>query len=139
MTESTLSGMSEWAACHCCGLHYLAANMVSFEYHPDDALCVACVSWLYDRSRPIVRRLNPIWRLPVRIRAWRTPSSVGTSTNHRPPELGALCSASGLTGAPQVGAQRYETDSHVNLPPLIAQRAGRRQVTSCPATPPKAG
>lgn len=42
--------------------------MVRFYRHPGDAVCVTCVAWLHNRSRPIVRRLNPILHLPARIR-----------------------------------------------------------------------
>ena len=122
MTESALPATSQWAPCHCCGLHYLAANMVRFECHPADALCVACVSWLYDNSRPIVRRLYPLWRLPVRIRAWRENRSVVTNTNREAPEPLASCPTFALTGRPQADAQPDGTDSRVNFPPLIAQQ-----------------
>jgi hypothetical protein len=98
--------------------------MVRFEYHPADALCVACVSWLYDRSRPIVRRLYPFWRLPVRIRAWRANGSVVTETNREAPEPPASCRVFALTGRPHVGAEPDGTDSRVNFPPLLAQQPG---------------
>ncbi len=61
-----------WACCYCCGHSYLATNMVRFHRHPGDALCVSCVAWLHDCSRPIVRKLYPIWRLPAFVRAWMT-------------------------------------------------------------------
>jgi hypothetical protein len=60
--------------------------MVRLHNHPDEALCVGCVAWLYDRSRPIARKLYPIWHLPARIRAWSTPSRETTNANgHAPP------------------------------------------------------
>jgi len=124
LTENALPATSHWSPCHCCGLHFLAANMVRFEYHPEDALCVACVSWLYDRSRPIVRRLYPLWRLPVRIRAWRANGSVATNTNCEAREPLASGPAFALTGRLQAGAQPDGTDSRVSLPPLIAQQRG---------------
>ena len=83
LAEDAPNGVSEWAPCHCCGLYYMAANMVHLEYHPDDAICVGCVAWLYDCRRPIVRRLYPIWRLPARIRAWITPNPAVASTASR--------------------------------------------------------
>ncbi len=46
-------------------------NVVRFYDHPDDALCVICVEWLHGRSRPIVRRLYPMWQVPARIRVRR--------------------------------------------------------------------
>ncbi len=75
MTENALSGGRDWVPCHCCGRHYLAVNMVRFHSHPDDAVCVGCVAWLSNRSRPIVRKLHPISQLSARIRAWRTPGA----------------------------------------------------------------
>jgi len=60
----------DWSSCYCCGRSYLATNMVRFECHPGDALCVGCVAWLHDCSRPIIRKLYPIWRLPTFVRAW---------------------------------------------------------------------
>ena len=72
VTEHVLPGGGDWAPCHCCGRSYPATNMVRFQYHPDDALCVSCVAWLYDRSRPIARKLYPIWPWLARIRARMT-------------------------------------------------------------------
>lgn len=46
-------------------------NVVRFYDHPGDALCVICVEWLHSRSRPIVRRLYPIWQVPALIRVRR--------------------------------------------------------------------
>lgn len=65
-----LPGVGEWASCYCCGRSYPATNMVRFHRHPDDALCVGCVAWLHDCSRPIIRKLRPIWHLPEFVRAW---------------------------------------------------------------------
>jgi hypothetical protein len=67
-----LVGVGEWASCYCCGRSYLAAHMVHFHRHPDEALCVRCVDWLHDCSRPIIRRLRPIWQLPAFARTWLT-------------------------------------------------------------------
>jgi hypothetical protein len=67
--------VGEWGACYCCGRSYLTTNMVRFHRHPDDALCVGCVSWLHDCSRPIIRKLYPIWQLPAFVRAWLPQSS----------------------------------------------------------------
>ena len=72
LTEKRLPGAGDWVRCYCCGRSYLADHMVRFHDHPDDALCVGCVAWLHDRSRPVVRRLYPIWQLPALIRARRT-------------------------------------------------------------------
>jgi hypothetical protein len=73
VTDNESLGGGEWAPCHCCGRSYLTANMVRFQRHPDDAVCINCVSWLHDRSRPIVRKLYPTWQLPARLRALMTP------------------------------------------------------------------
>jgi hypothetical protein len=62
--------VGEWDSCYCCGRSYPAINMVRFHRHPGDALCVGCVTWLHGRSRPIIRRLYPIWQLPAFVRAW---------------------------------------------------------------------
>jgi uncharacterized paraquat-inducible protein A len=61
---------SHWVACHCCGKSFPAENLVNFADHPEDGICVVCVEWLHDRSRPIARRLNPIWQLHPRVRTW---------------------------------------------------------------------
>lgn len=68
-------GAGEWLACHCCGRSYAVENLVRFHDHPDDAVCVRCVAWLYSCSRPIVRKADPILRIPARIRAWLTRTS----------------------------------------------------------------
>jgi hypothetical protein len=67
--KQALADGSEWLSCHCCGKVFPAGNMVRFHDYSDDAVCVHCVEWLHVRSRPIVRRLYPIWQLPTRIRA----------------------------------------------------------------------
>lgn len=68
MTDKALS-TCEWLPCHCCGKSFPAENVVRFHDHPDDALCVMCVEWLYGRSRPIARRLWPMWQAPARMRS----------------------------------------------------------------------
>ena len=75
LTDYAPVGASKWIACHCCGRLFPAENVLRFRDHPDDALCVCCVEWLHVRSRPIVRRLYPIWQLPARLRARTTPRS----------------------------------------------------------------
>jgi hypothetical protein len=67
-----LPGVGERAGCYCCGRSYPVANMVRFHHHPEDALCVGCVPWLRDSSRPIIRKLQPSWQLPAFVRAWIT-------------------------------------------------------------------
>jgi hypothetical protein len=61
---------SHWLACHCCGKSFPAENLVNFLDHPEDVICVGCVEWLRDRSKPIARRLNPLWQVHPRIRSW---------------------------------------------------------------------
>jgi hypothetical protein len=68
LAANTSAAGSEWVACRCCGKLFPAANVVRFRYHLDDAVCVCCVEWLHARSRPIVRRLYPIWQLPARLK-----------------------------------------------------------------------
>jgi hypothetical protein len=68
----SLFDVGEWACCYCCGRSYPTTNMLRFRRHPSDALCVGCVAWLHDCSRPIIRRLYPIWQLPAFVRAWMT-------------------------------------------------------------------
>jgi hypothetical protein len=101
MTENALSGARDWIPCHCCGRHYLVTNMVRFEHHPDDAVCIGCVAWLHNRSRPIIRKLHPIWQLSARIRAWRTASSIATNARRGLPQPPALWRVRALTGALQ--------------------------------------
>ena len=72
LTDYPPPGAGEWVACHRCGRLFPAENVVRFCDHPGDALCVSCVEWLHARSRPIVRRLYPIWQLPAYIRARMT-------------------------------------------------------------------
>jgi hypothetical protein len=88
----------EWASCYCCGRFYLASNMVRFDCHPGDTLCVGCVAWLHDRSRTIIRKLYPIWRWPAFVRAWLSASlpaagtaggqNAGSSPQLSPPQAG---------------------------------------------------
>jgi hypothetical protein len=106
MTDNALARIGDWAPCYCCGRSHLAANMVRFMHHPDDALCVACVAWLYDVSRPIVRKLYPLWQLPVRIRAWRAPSPAPMTTNGRPPAPTPLCPQTEPTEATYEASRR---------------------------------
>jgi hypothetical protein len=61
---------SHWLACRCCGKSFPAENLVQFRDHPEDVICVTCVYWLHGRSKPIARRLYPVWQLPVRVRTW---------------------------------------------------------------------
>jgi hypothetical protein len=70
VTDEALSA-GAWLACHCCGKHFPAQNVIRFHDHPDDGLCLGCLEWLHNRGRHLARRLNPIWpgwQLPVRIR-----------------------------------------------------------------------
>ena len=128
MTESALTGASDWASCHCCGKYYLAINMVRFEHHPDDALCVTCVAWLYDRSKPIFRKLYPIWELPARIRARRTSGAGVTHANGQAPEGSALCQVSTSAGHRRPrGSQRRPVSYRLPAAAHI-QQAGRRRV-----------
>jgi hypothetical protein len=57
---------------------YLATDMLRFHRHPDDALCVGCVAWLHDRSRPTVRKLHPTWQSLAFVRA-RLTAALPTS------------------------------------------------------------
>jgi hypothetical protein len=59
---------SACADCHCCGRSFPVENMVAFHHNPGDHVCVTCIDWLDARSRPIARRLWPIWQLPARLR-----------------------------------------------------------------------
>lgn len=75
MTENAPPGVSDWLACRCCNRSYEALNMVRFEHRPWHAICTTCAESLYTRSRPIHRRLHPIWPLAARIRARLSPAS----------------------------------------------------------------
>jgi hypothetical protein len=75
MTENTPLDISHWLACRCCNRSYEALNMVRFDHRPGDAICTTCAEALYSRSRPIHRRLHPIWPLATRIRARLTPAA----------------------------------------------------------------
>jgi hypothetical protein len=107
---AALPDVGEWAPCYCCGRSYLAANMVRFYRHPDDAVCVDCAAWLHDRSRPIIRQLYPIWRLPAFVRARLTADlpaaahaaggkKAGSGPQLSPPQagLGPACQAGRLS------------------------------------------
>jgi hypothetical protein len=80
----TSAGVGEWFPCHCCGRSYEARNMVRFDRHPEHGICVGCAEWLYNRSRPIVRRLHPIWQLPARVRARIMPRQLSDSAKDAP-------------------------------------------------------
>lgn len=69
MTKTTPPDVSDWLACRCCNRSYPALNMIRFECSPGDAICVTCAESLYSQSRPIHRRLHPVWPLVTRIRA----------------------------------------------------------------------
>jgi hypothetical protein len=75
MTENAPPDASDWLACRCCSRSYQAYNMVRFDRRPGDAICTTCAESLYTRSRPIHRRLHPIWPLTARIRARLTPAA----------------------------------------------------------------
>ena len=63
-----------WVECYCCGLSFEAPNMVSFDRHPEEGLCVGCTGLLWSRSRHIVRRMYPpLGQLPARARACIAP------------------------------------------------------------------
>jgi hypothetical protein len=72
VTESAAPSAGDWAPCRCCGRSYLTTTMVRFQRDPDEALCIGCVSWLHECSRPIARRLYPSWQLPACVRRWIT-------------------------------------------------------------------
>lgn len=76
LTPNAPPGASDWIPCRCCGRSFPADNLVRFYDHPDDGLCVRCVEWLHARSRPIARRLYPMWQLPARVRGRIPPGRV---------------------------------------------------------------
>jgi hypothetical protein len=102
-SPGVVPGVGEWASCYCCGRFYPVTRMVRFYRHPDDALCVHCVAWLHDCSRPIIRGLRPIWQLPAFIRAWLTAAlpaadsaaggeQAGNGSQLSPPQAGQTVS-----------------------------------------------
>ena len=58
----------EQVTCYCCGSPIEADNIVRFDRHPQDGVCIGCAAWLHDRSLPIVHRIHPPfwWRLSPR-------------------------------------------------------------------------
>jgi hypothetical protein len=69
MTDNT-PGACDWIPCHCCGKTFPDENVVSLQSHPGDAICIDCAAWIYNQSRPIARRLSPVWQLPPRVRTF---------------------------------------------------------------------
>jgi hypothetical protein len=69
VTKTAPPDVSDWLACRCCNRSYQTLDMIRFDYRPGDAICVTCAESLYSQSRPIRRRLHPIWPLAARIRA----------------------------------------------------------------------
>lgn len=84
MTDTRDGDAREWAPCHCCGKSFPAANVVRFDKHPDDALCVGCAQWLNDRARPIARRNSPLWPRPARIYLRRGRGTTGSDSTASP-------------------------------------------------------
>jgi hypothetical protein len=74
ITDNAPPDISDWLPCHCCNRSYESVNMIRFDYHDGDAVCVKCAEWLYNKSRAIHRRLHPFWPLGARIRARLTPA-----------------------------------------------------------------
>jgi hypothetical protein len=70
LTAATADADDQWLACYCCGLSFVGSNMVAFRCHPEDRVCVGCAAWLSSRSRPIARRIYPLWRMPTYFREW---------------------------------------------------------------------
>ncbi len=79
MTDDTTGSTGEWIRCYCCARSFPVQNVVRFCDHPDDAVCVRCTEWLHAGSRPIARRLHPLWQLASRIRARKTTMSSTSS------------------------------------------------------------
>jgi hypothetical protein len=77
------NGDAQWLACYCCGLSFVGSNMVAFHCHPDDRICVSCAAWLSSRSRPIARRIYPLWRMPDYFRDWLRRGDRCSSPPHR--------------------------------------------------------
>jgi hypothetical protein len=49
--------------CYCCGCSIQAAEVVRFEEHPRDGVCISCAAWLHKQSLPIVHTIHrPFWR-----------------------------------------------------------------------------
>jgi hypothetical protein len=53
----------EPVTCYCCGCSIQAAEVVRFEEHPRDGVCIGCAAWLHQQSLPIVHTIRrPFWR-----------------------------------------------------------------------------
>lgn len=59
MTITGDEAAGQWLRCFCCGLWFEVGNMVRFEKHPEDGVCVGCATWLHHRSQPIIRKIYP--------------------------------------------------------------------------------
>jgi hypothetical protein len=55
----------EQVACYCCGESIEASNIVRFDRHPGEGVCIGCAAWLHKRSLPINHEIRPPfwWRL----------------------------------------------------------------------------
>jgi hypothetical protein len=49
----------EELACYCCGEPFNASDLVRFDRHPHDGVCIGCAAWLHRRSMPIVHKIHP--------------------------------------------------------------------------------
>ena len=63
--HDTPAAAQEQVACYCCGRSIEADNLVRFDRHPHDGVCIGCATWLHKRSLPIVHKIHPPfwWRL----------------------------------------------------------------------------
>ena len=59
------AGTQEQLACYCCGEPIEASNIVRFERHPHNGVCIGCAAWLHKRSLAIGHEVRPPfwWRL----------------------------------------------------------------------------
>ncbi len=63
--HDTPAGTQEQVACYCCGESIEVSNIVRFERHPHDGVCIGCAAWLHKRSLAIGHEIRPPfwWRL----------------------------------------------------------------------------
>jgi hypothetical protein len=53
----------ERVACYCCGESVDDSNVVRFDQHPRDGVCIGCAAWLHKRSLAIGHEIRPpFWR-----------------------------------------------------------------------------
>jgi hypothetical protein len=63
--QDVATGKHEQVACYCWRYILETSNIIRFDQHPRDGVCIGCAAWLHKRSLPILHKTYPPfwWRL----------------------------------------------------------------------------